>query len=158
MSKQLNFDEPLSDDDRQHAINRGLIAEVDANDKRFKFREDTTSVDNPTDTGQAYSVQQATGLTGNEPSGTSDRLTVSGLGAADVNANQPVPGTAEHDALVAEQQEGEDTPTEDSPEGTDYESWSLSQLQAELGKRELSKSGNKAELVSRLKADDEESA
>lgn len=39
-----------------------------------------------------------------------------------------------------------------------YEDWTVAELQAELEGRELSKSGNKAELVSRLHEDDAASA
>jgi hypothetical protein len=40
----------------------------------------------------------------------------------------------------------------DGPEG--YDSWTKDELSAELEKRGLSKSGNKAELVARLEEDD----
>lgn len=40
----------------------------------------------------------------------------------------------------------------------DYDSWLVADLQTELGKRELSKTGNKDELVARLKEADQSSA
>jgi hypothetical protein len=40
----------------------------------------------------------------------------------------------------------------------DYDTWTLAALRTELGARELSTSGNKAELVMRLQADDLENA
>lgn len=43
---------------------------------------------------------------------------------------------------------------EESDEDDTYEDWSVSDLRSELGKRELSKSGTKPELVSRLEESD----
>jgi SAP domain-containing protein len=42
--------------------------------------------------------------------------------------------------------------------GDDYDEWTNEELRDELEKRELSKSGNKAELVARLREDDEAEA
>ena len=41
-----------------------------------------------------------------------------------------------------------------APEPEGYESWTKDELQAELEKRDLPKSGNKDELIARLEEDD----
>jgi hypothetical protein len=52
---------------------------------------------------------------------------------------------------------GHDTPATENGD-KDYDNWLVADLQTELGKRELSKSGNKDELVARLKDADQSSA
>lgn len=53
----------------------------------------------------------------------------------------------------------EDVPFLDDDEGSEsvgYEDMTADELRDELGKRELSRSGNKAELIARLEDDDDE--
>lgn len=46
-----------------------------------------------------------------------------------------------------------DAPAGDEPDD-DYDEWTAEELRKELAKRELSQSGNKAELIARLREDD----
>lgn len=57
-----------------------------------------------------------------------------------------------------EQQDSEGasaSPVAESDADDDYDDWTNEELREELDKRELSKSGNKAELMARLREDDE---
>jgi hypothetical protein len=66
----------------------------------------------------------------------------------------PQCGSIDH----VEQGSAEDPAREPAEEGTDYDALTVDQLRDELGERGLPKSGNKAELVLRLQADDLENA
>lgn len=45
-------------------------------------------------------------------------------------------------------------PDDGAEAGDDYDEWTVVELQAELGKRGLKKSGNQQELIARLREDD----
>lgn len=65
------------------------------------------------------------------------------------------------DTVVAQDDKPEPEPVEPSDatlvdSDEDYEEWTNEDLRDELERRELSKSGNKAELIARLREDDEE--
>jgi len=57
---------------------------------------------------------------------------------------QPEPATAEAGSMAVEDDRADD-----------YDEWTNDELREELEKRELSKSGNKDELIARLREDDE---
>lgn len=52
--------------------------------------------------------------------------------------------------------EDDDEDDDDELEGDDYDDMSVDELREELSGRDLAKSGNKAELIERLRADDQE--
>lgn len=141
MSRQLDFSKPLSDDDRKYALDRGMYAEVRANDLEHAEESEVHDPAGP----------EATGLTGNEPSRVADHQTPTGVGLAALTAN---PGAK----TVVEAEKETPGPTAGAQKtGKDYNSWTVAELQQELENRELSKSGSKAELVARLEEDDKES-
>lgn len=142
MSRQLDFSKPLSDDDRKYALDRGMYAEVRANDLEHSEESEVHDPAGP----------EATGLTGNEPSREADHQTPTGVGLAALTAN---PGAKT--VVEAEKETPTPSPAESAEKGTDYNSKTIAELQQELENRELSKSGSKAELVARLEEDDKES-
>lgn len=167
MSKVINPDQPLSEEDRAWLVNNGRGHEARAHDARL-------GVETP---------YQAGGLTGAEPSlgtgvpGGRGLVNTPGLSPAQVAVamgdrqsllmsftDDELEGELERRQNVADEEadvnsveqsrassevvrEGED----DVP---DYDDWKVDNLRAQLGVRELSKSGNKAELVERLRDDD----
>lgn len=72
---------------------------------------------------------------------------------------EPAPNTPETPPSQENPQESQGGASGDDPDGdgdddSDYSEWSNDELAAELQERGLPKSGNKAELIARLEADD----
>jgi hypothetical protein len=144
MSRQIDFSKPLSEEDKQYALDRNMAIDVEENEKKFSEIQET---------GEKVDIVSS-GLNGNEPSRFADKSEVSGLGLAQVNA-----GPTTEEVVVKEEVIEETVEVSEGEEidDDDYNTWSLDDLKIELGERQLSKSGNKAELVARLTADDQNS-
>lgn len=144
MSRQIDFSKPLSEEDKQYALDRNMAIDVEENEKKFSEIQKT---------GEKVDIVSS-GLNGNEPSRFADKSEVSGLGLAQVNA-----GPTTEEVVVKEEVIKETVEVSEGEEidDDDYNTWSLDDLKIELGERQLSKSGNKAELVARLTADDQNS-
>jgi hypothetical protein len=144
MSRQIDFSKPLSEEDKQYALDRNMAIDVEENEKKFSEIQET---------GEKVDIVSS-GLNGNEPSRFADKSEVSGLGLAQVNAGPTTEEVVAKEEVIEETvevSEGEEI------DDDDYNTWSLDDLKIELGERQLSKSGNKAELVARLTADDQNS-
>lgn len=149
MSREIDMSKPLSDEDRAWMLENNRDNEVRANDEAHGR--------DSSDIGRAGGMPF---VTGGEPSLGSDRSIPTGLTPnsqeADLDRERreaqlkaATEGGASADPLATGDLVYE---TDDKP----YEDWSAAELQNEAGKRELSKSGTKAELAERLRADDEE--
>jgi hypothetical protein len=150
MSRQIDMSKPLSAEDRAWLIDNNREDEVRANDEAHGR--------DSSDLGTARGAMPF--VTGQEPSGGADRMIPTGLTPNSANADldrerreaqlkAAMEGPSSSDGAEAGDLTYE---TDDNP----YEDWKLDALQNEAGKRELSKSGTKAELADRLRADDEE--
>lgn len=156
--------QPLSDEDREWLL---------ANNGEDAVRRNAE--EHGTELPEGLASQSGTSMpatTGKEPSHLSDRLYPTGLTPATAEADLDAERRQAQFKAALEAERPEDDPDNDqddvSPLGqrglvveTDdkpYEDWKLPELQAEAGKRELSKSGNKGELAERLRTDDEERA
>lgn len=142
MSREVDLDQPLSEEDRQYLQDRGKHADIRANDERFggPVEEDEEALDNKImDLEEQAAVLRArkaalVAAREQEEAGVTDRTVVNG--------------------------EGGDEPDDDY----DDPAWTKAKLQAEIEKRnedrdddgKMSSAGTKAQLVERLRADDEE--
>lgn len=150
MSRQIDLSQKLSDEDRAWMLDNNRETEVRANDEAHGR--------DSSDIGRSGGMPF---VTGQEPSNSSDRTIPTGLTPNSANADlDSERREAQLKAAMEGEGEGSDPlsseglvyETDDKP----YEDWTAAELQAEAGKRELSKSGTKAELAERLRADDEE--
>lgn len=151
MSREIDFSEPLSDEDRTWLLANNRDEEVLANDAAHG--RDSSDVAARKGSGVSF-------MTGNEPSLSADRVYPTGLTtvAADADLDKE-----RREAQFKSAMEDGDAPsgvdTGDVTTETDekpYEDWKGDELRAELGKRELSKSGTNPEMIERLRADDAE--
>lgn len=160
MSRQIDLSEPLSKEDREWLLNNNRAEDVRANDAEHG----RDSADLGAAPGTATPL-----VTGQEPSLGSDRTYPVGLTPDSRNADLDRDRRERQFRAALDPERPEDTDqnsvdpfgqrgflveTDDRP----YEDWDKTDLQAEAGKRELAKSGNKAELAERLRADDAERA
>lgn len=128
MSRQVDTQVKLSDDDRKYLLGRNQIDVVAANDAQFRSDEGL-SVDNRV---------QRTGLTGDEPSLQSDRHEGAGQGAAQMQVRvDPTAGSVQ-----------------EPEEEDEYDEMSGDELREELRGRGLTVGGKVAELRQRLRQDD----
>lgn len=144
MSREVDLDKPLSDEDRLYLQDRGKHADIRANDERFgggPAEDDEEALDNKImDLEEQAAVLRArkaslVAAREQEESGVTDQTVVNGEGGGD-----------------------------ESDEDYDDPAWTKAKLQAEIEKRnedrdddgKMSSVGTKAQLVERLRADDEE--
>lgn len=103
-------------------------------------------------------------LTGNEPSRGADKFTPTGLTADNPADVEKAQRDAQFRAAIEAEAEGDGESDLDSAnvnrEGVDgigpYDTWKVEDLRAECERRELSRSGNKPDLVERLRVADQE--
>jgi len=135
MSRQIPQDRTLSDEDRTYLVSRGHVSQVAYLDQEFPPDPDALA---------AYEAR----MRGEQPA-TGDLAVVTNLQAR----------VAQLEAYIVEDlgaslplAPGEET---DEDDDRPYEEWTLSELQAEAGSRQLSKSGTKADLAARLQEHDD---
>lgn len=159
MSRQIDFGSKLSDDDREWLLRNNGEEQVRRNDAQFNREPDEG--DYAARTGVSVPL-----MSGQEPSRTSDRRTPTGLVPDDPAAMEKAQRDAQFRAALEDESDGDGSESgepgtvyREGTEGVDsYDTWSKEDLQAECERRELARSGNKPDLVSRLRADDEEQA
>jgi hypothetical protein len=171
MSKVINPDVPLSEEDRAWMVNNGRENEARLHDARLGVEAEypppgvmtgaepslgtgvpsggglvNTPGLSPTQVAVAMGDRNALlmSFTDEELQGELDRREQINEGGADASPEQSRATTE-----VVREGEG-DVP--------DYDDWKVQTLKAQLGVRELSKSGVKDELVERLREDDEDQA
>lgn len=137
MARKIDESKPLSSSDRKWLQDMGRTADIDRIDAA-NGREEAEATE-----------EEANATLRNDLIGV---LTKHGVDPGD----DPV--AAVDAALGAADSEDEEAPpfgpTDDDGQPNEYDDWTADQLRDELGKRELSKSGNKAELIERLEEDD----
>lgn len=162
MSKQINWDEPLSPEDREHALQRNMFAEIEANDARFGDGE----APEPDRKGR---ISELRGLVAKYQAEIT--LLEQQEAEADIAANSAATGDARTGNIVRDQTgvDGE-APEGAVPVGNDYTEarWTAEALKAEIVNRNgerakddlppLSLKGTKADLIERLQEDDAEIA
>ena len=142
MSKQIDFTQPLSGDDRAYLMDRGRYAEIEANDAEFGERKPPEDDDTLED--QIYDLEEQLAVLRTR------------MAHRDLAREQGVVGVK--DNTVVDGEGGEE------PEEDNYDDLSVAKLKEEIGKRNsgrdpedrISMAGTKAELVERLRADDAE--
>jgi SAP domain len=168
MSRVIDPDQPLSDENREWLVNNGRENEARLHDARL---------------GVEAEYPPAGVMTGAEPSlstgvpGGRGLVNTPGLSPAQVavamgdrNAllmsftDEELQGELDRREQVAEDEADASRPEqsratnevvrEGEADVPDYDDWKVDNLRAQLGVRELSKSGNKSELVERLRDDD----
>lgn len=133
MSREVDTSKKLSRADRAYLVERGRMADVEANDKEFG----SASQEEDLDAMLEDAMSEVT------------RIQVL-IGERDARAGQEAAGVVDNTVVNGE------GGTED--EGDWYENHGVTNemLRAELKRRELSTEGNKAALVERLRANDYE--
>lgn len=136
MSREVDLSQKLSEEDREYLLARGREQQVFVNDAQF--------------TGDPEAVRQANYIPGTSidrapgvpatPNG--DRLVVMGGGEVEIDEDGDELGDSPESHAALEDSDDE------------YDTMDKASLKAELDSRELSTSGNKAELIARLRADD----
>ena len=150
MTRKLDWDKPLSDEDRQWALDRGMTHQVQANDLLSKDPDD------PTDDQRMV----ASGLRGTEPSAQSDRTeplepSPQQVGLHTDHAGKPL------DPETGLARKTDDGASDD--DGDDYDVMSKGELRDEVDKRNedgrdeddrIPVSGTAEDLRVRLREDD----
>ena len=125
MSKQIDFSQPLSEEDAAYVADRPWLAK-DAELSGFEVRdEDDFFVDDPD--------------AGSEPDGFEDE------DKSDDDSDDENSDSDEDDEEEDESEEDEAAP---------YSEWEYADLKAEAGNRGLAKSGSKEQLIERLEEND----
>jgi hypothetical protein len=168
MSKQINPDAPLSDEDRAWMNANGREAEARAHDARHGIEAPAgghiTGSEPSLGTGvQAGSLAQTPGLSPTQIAvamGDKQMLLASFSDAelyAELERREQEAEGGDDDTVEASRATSE--VVREGEEGVpDYDDWKADTLRAQLGVRELSKSGLKSDLVDRLRDDDSDQA
>lgn len=166
MSRQINPDVPLSDEDREWMMANGREADARAHDARLGVEVDyqpahLTGNEPSLSTGvQAGSLANTPGLSPTQVQvamGDKQMLlaSFSDQELEDELARREDEAEANADGGSAEASRASSEVVREGEEGVpDYDEWKAQTLKDQLGVRELSKSGAKAELVERLRDDD----
>lgn len=163
VSKQINMDEPLSPEDRRYLIERDRMAEVRANEEKFGKRSGTTGAER-----RERIEQLRNELAELEAAEAQD----ANANVADVQPNAQFPHTQgvppPHGPVDNTPVDGEVPTGARSADEDNYENMSKPELEKELSKRNtdrervgdepLNTRGTKAELIDRLRQDDQELA
>lgn len=163
MARDIDWDEPLSDDDRAWAMQRdNLHAQVEANDRQFGGKA--------TDKAQDRSARMDD-LRSQIDSATNELVRLQREQDEEDNTNRALAGDPatgnvirDNTGVNGEAPEG----ATDGPEDYSGDEWTNSKLQAEIKRRNeervseglepISVRGSKSELIERLQADDAELA
>lgn len=160
MSREIDWNKELSDEDREYAEQRGWDERIAENDAKFGKPNAKASVN------REQRMEQLRGEIA-ERQNELDRLTLEA--EQEANANRSIAGDPRTGNLVVDNT-GVDGQTPDgAPKETEtYEGWNVDRLKAEIRKRNqereaedlepLPTSGRREELVERLLADDREIA
>jgi hypothetical protein len=166
MSRVIDQDRPLSDEDRKFLMENGQENKAAAHDARLGI--DTpppahvTGNEPSLSTGFTGGVANAPGLSPTQAAmALGDKAVLFGLMSDEDLENELQRRQDEREA--AEDEDGEDSSlaarevVRESDDGVpSYDSWKADNLRSQLGVRELSKAGNKSELAARLREDDED--
>ena len=141
MSKQIDMTKPLSDDDRSYLHDRGRFAEIEANDAEFGERKPPE--DDDTLEEQIYNLEEQLAVLRTR------------LAHRNLAREQEAVGVVDRTAVDGEGGEEE--------EADNYDELSVAKLKEEIALRNkdrepgdrISQAGSKAELIDRLRADDE---
>ena len=139
MAREIDLTQRLSEEDREYLLARGKEQLVFANDAEHTGDPEAVAFANYV---PGTSIDRADGV---PPTPGGDPLVVMGG------------GTVEGAVELEESDEDDEDDEEPSGESEDnYESWDKAALKEELANRELATSGNKAEMIARLREDDED--
>lgn len=145
MTRNINWDKPLSEEDRDWAVARGMDLQVAQNDSEHGRKStDTSDID----------LAIVNGIRGTEPSATSDRTETHGIGEAQLAVNRDRAA-----AIAAAEGGGSGADTDDR-----YSTMSKDELKDEIESRNAEREdagldalpvgGNKGDLQDRLREDD----
>ena len=146
MARHIDESKPLSADDRQWLTDWGRQDVIDRIDAAHGKQEDQPD----SDTVKVSDLKAILAKNGIDP-GDGDVL------AALDSALAGKPGSTDNSVRTIGDSAGHVAPEADSGEATpedDYDDWNVDELKDELGDRELSKSGNKSDLIARLREHD----
>lgn len=152
MSKEVDLSKPLSDEDRAYLQQRSCTWEIEENDRQFKrgkfaepSEDEVETVFTPTNTSAPASVE-AGSAADNPPQFVGQRPGDPAVwGGATGRTKEEAEALEAGDLLDAPEDQAD---SDDDAEGP--EDLTVDELKAELKRRDLSTSGNKAELVQRL--------
>jgi hypothetical protein len=161
VSKEINWDEPLSDFDRQYALDRLMHDKVRENDERFGAPEKRSRTLEAVQGELAEARQRVMELEAER-----NRLANPNVATQTPTDGTfpPVTGTAVvgvSDNTVVDGEKPEGAPEDDADE---YDGWTKADLVDEIDERNkmdntnISTTGTKAELIERLRADDQRRA
>ena len=149
MSKEVDLSKPLSDEDRAYLQQRSCTWEIEENDRQFKrgkfaepSEDEVETVFTPTNTSAPASVE-AGSAADNPPQFVGQR-------PGDPAVWGGATGRTKEEAEALEAGDLLDAPEGEADDAEDPEDLTVDELKAELKRRDLSTSGNKAELVQRL--------
>lgn len=170
MSKEIDFDKPLSDEDRQWLHERSQDYLIAENDRKFKSESEEEEPEVSKEGGQRLPTAGAQQPF--EPGTRPQNKYVDRPYDRDPSLGEPEPREGEVAGLLPEEQvheglgrevvygekpkaddgEGQSAESESEESGEDeIEYWTIDELKEELRSRGLPTSGNKSELVQRLK-------
>jgi hypothetical protein len=161
MSRQINFNEKLSEEDRNWLLQNGETQKVHQNDEEFGRKE----TDGDTDEQVEEKLAAARAEVGRLEAELANRQSPGNIAQGGMTAltGGQVPGPIDNTVVDGETPEG-------APDagGDDYESKTVPELRKELDKRNkerqendqepFSTTGTKAELIERIRQDDREIA
>lgn len=158
MARHIDDSKPLSREDRQWLQDWGRTAEIERIDAKHGVTAEDVAAEQDSSGGDttADALRQLLRDNGVDP-GNSDedlmgalQIALSGRRGDPLGNGQQVVAPGESGSFAPGQPNGEDT----GDDSGDYADWTVPELQEELGNRELSKSGNKKDLIARLREDD----
>jgi hypothetical protein len=160
MARQIDDSKPLSADDRQWLKDWGRDAEIERIDQIHGVTDGGASDEDSSAGGErtlADALSQLLRDNGVDPGDDPLEALVGVLTRSQgdpLGNGQQIVAPGESGSSATGEPTGSDTG--DGDDGGDYtgDDWKVADLQDELGRRELSKSGNKAELIARLREDD----
>jgi hypothetical protein len=161
MARIIDDSKPLSAEDRQWLKDWGRGAEIERIDQIHGVTDGGASQEDSPAPGERTTEEALAQLLRENGVDPGDNPLEALVGVLTRSAGDPlghgqqVVAPGESGSSASGEPTGEDT-GDDGDDGGDYTGpeWDKAALQEELGKRELSKSGNKAELIARLREDD----
>ena len=159
MARNIPEDQPLSADDRQWLTDWGRFDTIRRIDEANGLAPEAEA---SIPEGELRGLLKSHGFEIGEDESTMDALKsiLDGQGAGSkveerIRLGDSAAHVAPNDAANGGSDDGDEPDDEQEPEDYTGEWWTKDRLQDELGRRELSKSGNKDELIERLLESDE---
>lgn len=156
MARQIDDSKPLSAEDRQWLKDWGRDAEIERIDQIHGVTDGGASQEDSSAGGERSTEEALSQLlrdNGVDPGDNPLEALVGVLTRSQgdpLGNGQQIVAPGESGSYASGEPSGDDTGDEEG----EYGDWTVKQLQDELGDRELSKSGNKSELIARLREDD----